>query len=124
MFLKFIKFCIVGFSGLLIDLSITWFLKEKVKINKFVANSIGFSFAVTTNFMLNRWWTFSSHEINIEVQYLSFLLVSLIGLLLNNLIIYILIKKKNLNFYIAKLMAIAFVTIWNFIANYLITFKR
>jgi putative flippase GtrA len=52
--LKFIKFCLVGFSGIFVDFGITYFFKEVVKIQKYVANAIGFSLAATTNYFLNR----------------------------------------------------------------------
>jgi putative flippase GtrA len=35
LFLKFFKFGLAGCLGLLIDFSITWFLKERVHINKY-----------------------------------------------------------------------------------------
>jgi putative flippase GtrA len=39
---KFLKFCIVGSSGMVVDFGTTWFLKEKVRVNKYLANSAGF----------------------------------------------------------------------------------
>jgi len=40
--LKFIKFGLVGGSGVLIDFFFTWLAKEKFKIQKYVSNAIGF----------------------------------------------------------------------------------
>ena len=47
--LKFVKFCLVGFSGIFIDFGITYFLKEVAKVQQYVANAIGFSLAATSN---------------------------------------------------------------------------
>lgn len=121
--LKFIKFCVVGFSGMIIDFSTTWLLKEKLKVNKYIANSTGFVFAATSNYYLNRIWTFNSHNSAVETEYLSFLAFSLIGLLLNNLFIYIFADRYKINFYLSKVFAIGLVTIWNFGMNYLFTFR-
>jgi putative flippase GtrA len=121
--LKLIKFCVVGFSGMFVDFGTTWLLKEKVKANKYLANSTGFVLAATSNYFLNRIWTFHSHNQQIATEYFSFIGISLIGLGINNLIIYILTDKFKLNFYLSKLFAVCVVTIWNFIMNYLITFK-
>jgi putative flippase GtrA len=41
-FIKFLKFGIVGASGVIVDFGITWLLKEWVKINRHAANSTGF----------------------------------------------------------------------------------
>jgi len=123
LFQKFIKFGIVGFTGLFVDFGITWFTKEKLRIPKYVANAIGFSSAATTNYFLNRIWTFESTNPEIMLEYGEFLLISLIGLLLNTLILYLVVSKLKINFYIAKIFAIGMVTIWNFFANVLITFN-
>ncbi|MDD4921911.1 MAG: GtrA family protein [Bacteroidales bacterium] len=123
LFFKLIKFCVVGFSGMFVDFGATWLLKEKARINKYLANSTGFVLAATSNYFLNRIWTFHSHNQQIATEYFSFITISLIGLGINNLIIYLLTEKFKLNFYLSKLFAIGIVTIWNFVMNYLITFK-
>jgi putative flippase GtrA len=121
--LKFLKFCAVGFSGMLIDFGTTWLLKEKVRVNKYIANSTGFILAATSNYIWNRLWTFQSENSQITFEYLSFIIISVIGLGINNLVIFIFSDKLKFNFYFSKLIAIGVVTIWNFIMNYLITFQ-
>jgi len=121
--MKFFKFCVVGFSGMLIDFIITWVLKEKIKINKYIANSTGFILAATSNYFLNRFWTFQSESKQIVAEYISFILISTVGLVLNNVIIYLFNDRLKINFYLSKLFAIGLVTLWNFFMNYLITFS-
>lgn len=121
--LKFIRFCLVGFSGMIIDFGTTWLLKEKVRINKYIANSTGFTLAATSNYILNRIWTFHSENSHIFTEYSSFILISLAGLAINNFVIFLLNDKLKLNFYFSKLIAVGVVTCWNFILNYLITFS-
>ena len=120
--IKFIKFGVVGFIGLIIDFSITWILKEKLKVNKFIANGAGFATAATVNYFINRVWTFQSDNPDIKAEYFSFIIVSVIGLGINSLALWFFIKKFKLNFYVAKLLAIGITTIWNFGANLLFTF--
>lgn len=120
---KFLKFCIVGFSGMIVDFGITWLLKEKVKVNKYIANSTGFILAASSNYLFNRFWTFHSVNPRIVSEYGSFILISSVGLAINNLIIFLLNEKMKLNFYLSKLFAIGVVTIWNFFMNYVITFR-
>ncbi len=121
--LKFIKFCFVGLNGMVIDFSITWLLKEKIRINKYIANSTGFVLAASSNYILNRFWTFQSKSSHIATEYFSFIFISIIGLALNNLILYFLTDRMKSNFYFSKLMAIGVVTFWNFAMNFLITFR-
>jgi putative flippase GtrA len=122
LFFKFIKFCVVGCSGMVVDFGTTWLLKEKLKTNKYAANSCGFILAATSNYLLNRIWTFESDNEQIAVEYFSFFLIASIGLALNNLIVRLFNDKWRFNFYVSKLIAIGLVTLWNFIMNFLFTF--
>ena len=122
-FFKFIKFGLVGFSGLFIDFGITYITKEKLNIPKYVANAIGFVAAATSNYFFNRVWTFKSNNPEVMVEFTEFFLISLIGLGLNTLLLWILVSKFKMNFYLAKVFAIGLVTIWNFLANAFITFN-
>ena len=108
---KFLKFGIVGLTGMIIDFSLTWLFKEKVKIQKYYANCIGFCAAATTNFFLNRNWTFHSNDPAITLQYFKFFTVSLIGLGINTLVLWFLVSKYKKNFYLSKLFAIGVVMI-------------
>ena len=129
---QFIKFGVVGFSGLFVDFGTTWLLKEKIKLNKYVSNSIGFLLAATSNYILNRVWTFGSTNPDIGLEYSMFLMISIIGLLINNVILYLFSEKveipffsknEKLRFYLSKLIATAMVMIWNFLMNYFFTFS-
>ena len=121
---KFIKFGIVGFSGVFVDFGITYVCKEWLKIQKYIANSIGFIFAASSNYFLNRTWTFRSNNPEVAREYTEFFVISLVGLGIANLIVYLIHGKLKQNFYLSKLFAIGMVTIWNFFANYYITFAN
>jgi putative flippase GtrA len=121
--LKFLKFGLVGFSGVFVDFGITYLTKEKLHVPKYLANAIGFTTAATTNYILNRIWTFESSNPEIGWEYTQFLMISLIGLGINTLILWLLVSRFKMNFYLAKVFAIAVVTIWNFLANNYITFN-
>jgi putative flippase GtrA len=120
---KLLKFGIVGCSGMIIDFGTTYLCKEILKINKFISNGIGFILAATSNYFLNRNWTFNSQSEDIGTQYVQFMIVSAIGLGINSIVLYLLNEKLKWNFYFSKLIAIAITTIWNFFANLLFTFK-
>jgi dolichol-phosphate mannosyltransferase len=72
--------------------------------------------------VLNRLWTFHSTSNEIAKEYSLFLAVSIIGLLINTAVVYILSEKRHYNFYISKIVATVVVTCWNFLANYYFTF--
>ena len=122
MIFKFLKFIIVGFSGLVVDFSITILLKEKLKVHRYISSSTGFILAASSNYMFNRLWTFQSNNPKIFEEYGTFLLISVIGLFINNLFLYLF--EKKLRFYFAKFLAIMVTSLWNFSANYWLNFSH
>jgi putative flippase GtrA len=122
MFTRFLKFGIVGCLGMVIDFSITFLLKEKLKVNRYISSSAGFTIAASSNYLFNRLWTFESNNPKVIVEYGTFIIISIIGLAINNFFLYLFEKKTR--FYIAKLFAIGVSMIWNFFANYYLTFNH
>jgi putative flippase GtrA len=120
--LKFVKFSLVGFSGVFVDFGITFFCKEFLKIQKYIANTFGFVVAATSNYFMNRVWTFHSTNPNIVLEFTRFFIIALIGLLINLLIIWAMSGKFKVNFYVSKLVATLVVTFWNFLINAYYTF--
>jgi putative flippase GtrA len=115
--IKMAKFGIVGFIGMCVDFLVTWLLKEKLRMNKYVANSIGFTCAVINNFYINLKWTFQVSGENTNIFLIKFILISIVGLGLNNMFVYIFNEKLSLNFYVSKALAVLCVFAWNFSAN-------
>lgn len=121
---KIIKFGIVGFLGFVIDFGLTYVFKEKLKMNKFVANALGFLISALVNFTVNRMWTFENHNPDLAMQFGKFMAIASVALMLNSLIIYILNGKIRINFYVSKIIAVLFVMFYNFIMNSLFTFVK
>ncbi len=121
--IKLLKFGVVGGTGLVIDFGLTYLFKEKAGINKYVANAIGFSVAATSNFFLNKIWTFRDTSESVVEQFAMFFIIALVGLAINQAILYMLHHYYKRNFYVAKLAATLMVFVWNFVLNYLITFN-
>ena len=121
--MRFIRFGIVGSSGMMVDFGVTWLCKEKFRWNKYLSNSLGFVLAATNNYIWNRLWTFQSQSEAVTREYISFVIIAIIGLGINNTIIYLLHERLHLNFYLSKLIAIGCVTLWNFTMNYVFTFR-
>lgn len=120
--LKFLKFGAVGFSGVFVNFGITWFFKEVCKFNKYLSNMLGFVCAATTNYLLNRWWTFQSTNPAVGMEYAKYFLISLVGLGIDTGTVYLLHSKLKWNFYLSKVFAIGLATLWNFFGNLLFTF--
>ena len=126
---KFLKFGVVGASGMVVHFGVLYLFKEVVGLNPFVSNTIGFVTAATTNYFLNRIWTFRSKEKQVGVEYLKFILVSVIGLGVNNGTMWLTGRLlpdwfDDWRFYIIWVFAVGVTTLWNFFGNMLFTFRN
>ena len=82
----------------------------------------GFSLAAVNNFILNKIWTFSNTDEAYLKQFFQFMGIAVVGLAINQAVLYLMHHHFKMNFYLAKLFAIGVVVIWNFGLNYLVTF--
>ena len=120
--LKFLKFCAVGLFGAFVNFGVTYVCKEWLKLNKYLSNILGFVTAATTNYFLNRLWTFQSSNPQIGTEYVKYFVVSVIGLGIDTLTVYLLNGKLKWNFYLSKVFAMGAAMLWNFFGNLLFTF--
>jgi putative flippase GtrA len=119
---KIIKFGIVGFIGALIDFGVLLCLVEIFQWPVLVANTLSFLLAVINGFIWNKYWTFRDTGQKHLRQFLAFLLVSCVGLVLNLLLMKILINL-GLFYAVAKVLIIIVVAVWNYLANNFFTFR-
>jgi putative flippase GtrA len=120
---KIIRFGIVGASGTVVDFSITYLFKEKIKVNKYIANGCGFFCGASSNYIFNRIWTFQSQNPDIFQEYLTFMALASIGLLINTILLYFFETRLKVSFYKAKFLAILGTMFWNFCSNYFFNFR-
>lgn len=123
---QIIKFSFVGIINTLIDFGVLNLLIQIFHWSVLPANTLSFSLAVTNSYFLNKYWTFrDSMPVNVR-QFSGFILISLVGLGLSNLLIYYgiqFIETHEFNFSyawqynIAKGISAAIVLLWNFITS-------
>jgi putative flippase GtrA len=127
---RFVKFAMVGAVGMVVDLTVLNVLHRGVGLPLLVANTISFTMAVVSNFTWNRLWTFpESRERPLVPQLGQFALVNVVGLAINNLVlwlVYSLVKNfipDPLDYNLAKIVAIGVVLFWNYGVNRLWTYR-
>jgi dolichol-phosphate mannosyltransferase len=122
---RFIRFGLVGLSGVGIDAGMLYILHDPSMLNWRLNHSkiIAAEIAILNNFIWNDFWTFrdtSSKQYDWQqfcLRAVKFNFICLIGLFLNVLILNILSNRLAINYLIADLVAIAIVTFWNFWLN-------
>lgn len=122
---QFVKYCLVGASGFLVNLLIYIILVENVHIHYMLGATISFAVAVTNNFVFNKYWTFNGSQGDTFIQASRFLVVSVTSLALNLLVLRLLIEDFGVrNKISAQAGAIALVTALNFLGNKLWSFRQ
>lgn len=121
---QILKFGVVGGIAFLIDYSLLYVLTEYAKIPVLYSSVISFSVSVILNYILSTKWVFSTKEKQTLKDFVIFVLLSVIGLGINQLIMYLGINKLNIYYMIVKLFATAIVMVYNFITRKLIIEKK
>ncbi|MFA6428780.1 MAG: GtrA family protein [Candidatus Buchananbacteria bacterium] len=111
---QFIKFCLVGFSNLLIDFSVYFITTRFFNFSIILANTCSFVLAVSWSFWLNKKWTFGNDSQNHHQQYYKFFVINILGMVWQTTILYCLVSYAGWYDLIAKGFAVVLVTFWNF----------
>jgi dolichyl-phosphate beta-glucosyltransferase len=119
----FFKYAFVGCLGTSIDLAFLYVFKDRLHIPLLISTALSFLLAVINNFTLNKFWTFQNKSSNIRKQFIKFLIVSTIGLILTELSMAFLVYVLKIWYMSSKLITSGLVLTWNFLANKYWTFK-
>ncbi|MBK4731551.1 glycosyltransferase [Oxynema sp. CENA135] len=122
---RFFCFCAVGFSGVFVDMAVLYLLSDPSTLGWGLTRSkaIAAEIAIINNFLWNDAWTFADMSQKQKgwrkrfKRLLKFNSVCLLGLVLNILLLNLLFNQFGINRYLANLIAIAAVTLWNFWLN-------
>src|SRR3989338_2042691 len=121
---QFIKFCLVGFTNLTIDIFIYWLLTRALGLYYLVAGVISFVVAVSWSFFMNRRWTFRHNGSDTASQYVKFFVVNVIVMILNLSSLYIFVEWFDFYDLAVKLVAAVIMAFINFGLNKFWTFKK
>jgi putative flippase GtrA len=116
------KFCVVGAVGYVINLVVYTALLH-AGLHYLVAATGSFLVAVTSNYALNRWWTFHDRKAGVAAQGMRFFVVSLASLGANLLVLHVLVTL-GVGKLVGQAVAIVLVTPMNFVGNKLWSFRR
>jgi putative flippase GtrA len=122
----------VGLMGTILDIGLYAVLHILLGMPILLANSISYCAGMINNYFFHRYWTFAnrSHKA-VSLQLSEFTLVSLSGLIVNNLLVLLLGHPFALLFsadaasdLLSKVAAQGLSMCWNFFANHLWTFRE
>lgn len=122
---EFIKFCVVGASGVVVNFGIYVLLTKLLKVPLEFASPIAIEISILSNFMLNNMWTFTRRNTRAAFfrKLWRFHLVSGLAGLMNYSILLLLVRVFSLWDIFAYLIGIAAGTLVNYFLNSVWTWK-
>jgi len=122
------RFYTVGASGLIINYIASllfntlapnlWFLYSTI---------IGILISMTSNFFLNKIWTFEDRKFNLQetaIQFAMFIGFSSLGAVIQLLLVYALVESYKMDYPTSLILAVAVASVGNFLLNKKWTFKE
>ena len=93
------------------------------KIDYLIANVISILIAVSINYLLSRAFVFEKSRYSKRDEFLSFVLFSVLAILLNQMILWVLFEVIKLDIRLCKALAIVIVAFFNYLTKKYIVFK-
>lgn len=125
-FVQLLRYGFVGGIAFVADYGTLYVLTEFVYIHHLVSAGIAFILGVLVNYALSTRWVFVEHSTaNKMTEFTVFAIIGIIGLGLNEFIIYIGTDLCGLHYMLSKLISTGSVFFWNFFARkYILFYKR
>lgn len=116
--IQIFKFTIVGGIATIIDFVFLYLFREFCHFPVLVSNTLSFCISVIYNYVASVKWVFDvNKEKNAKKQFIVFIVFSVLGLLLNNLIMWISVDFLSIYYLLSKVIATAIVMIFNFVTR-------
>ena len=115
---QLVKFGIVGVIASLLEWIIFYICTNQLKIHYSISTIIGFSISTIFNYWASVKWVFDvNKEKSEKLNFILFVVLSIVGLGLNELILWICIEKFAIYNMIGKVIATGIVMVFNFITR-------
>lgn len=122
--LQLLRYGFVGGVAFVADYGTLFVLTHYAGVHYLLSAGIAFCIGLTVNYLLSISWVFNKNRSTKPwVEFVVFALIGVIGLGLNELIMYVATDLLTLHYMLSKLISTAIVFCWNFFARKLIIFK-
>lgn len=118
---QLMKFGIVGAACFTVDWGLLVFLTECVGVHYLLSGVFSFSVSVIVNYTLSRKFVFSmGKRTDTQKEFLAFVVLSVIGLFINEAVLFVLVEWIQFYYLFSKAVAAAIVMVYNFVTRKLL----
>jgi putative flippase GtrA len=120
--LQFIRFCTVGGSVAVIDLTLVWITSHLLPA--LVAVSLGYIVGVTCHFLLNKFWVFRCNSQQYRRQVALYLVQVALNWLMTMLIVSMVLSSTAASVVVARMISIPPITLFTFCFLRFVVFRK
>lgn len=115
---QFMKFGIVGVIAFLIDYGLMVALTEFFGVPYLISNTVSFIVSVIFNYVASMRYVFERRDdLSRRREFIIFVVLSVIGLILNDVLMWLFVSIWFVDYRIAKFIVTFLVAIWNFVTR-------
>ncbi len=115
---QIMKFGVVGVIAFVIDYGLMVLLTEAFGVNYLISATVSFAVSVTFNYFASMRYVFRHKEgMSKRREFVIFVVLSVIGLGINDLIMWLGTDLGGISYLITKLVATFIVMVWNFVTR-------
>ncbi|HXX92658.1 MAG TPA: glycosyltransferase family 2 protein [Planctomycetota bacterium] len=120
--LRVAKFLVTGGTGSLLHLAILWTLHSKLGLLLQLSNAVAFTCAMTSNYSINRIWTFRARMAPVATSYVVYAVGAIGGWAVQSGILELL--KTRIHYLLAAAAGIVVGTLFTFLTSQFVAFRK
>ena len=121
---QLLRYAVVGGISFVVDYGSLWLLTEKAGLPYLWSAPSAFILGLICNYLLSTAWVFGESRIkNAWGEFLAFAIIGLVGLGLNELIMFGCTDGLGFHYMLSKIVSTGIVFFWNFLARRFLVFK-
>ena len=121
---QFVRYFFVGGFAFVVDFGLLYILTEYAGLHYLLSATLSFISGLLVNYIISCIWVFSTSKFkNRLVEFLFFAAIGVVGLLLNDALIWLFTDCIGTHYMFSKIVAAAIVYLWNFFARKYLVFR-
>ena len=121
---QFVRYFFVGGFAFVVDFGLLYILTEYAGLHYLLSATLSFIAGLLVNYIISCLWVFNGSKFkNRLVEFLFFAAIGVVGLALNDALIWLFTDCIGTHYMFSKIVAAAMVYLWNFFARKYLVFK-
>ena len=123
--IQFFRYVFVGGTAFVVDFFFLYFFSDICGIYYLASAVFSFIISVLVNYVMSTRWVFNQDNIeNKVVEFNLFMLISTIGLVFTEILLYFFTDICGIHYLISKIISAVIVLFWNFLARRVMFYGR